>query len=92
VPELVRFAFDNEIMSGGEHKRWLVTLGQFSTVRLERDTQIIIPIYDYGLPRKVCPGTNADEPCAIFEKIHFPVEEFFPPDALRQTDNYRDAR
>ena len=29
-------------------------LGQFSIIRLERDTQLLIPVYDYCMPDKDC--------------------------------------
>ena len=50
-------------------------------MRLERDTQLLIPAYDYCIPEKDCPGGSCqDDPCTIFSQIRFPVEEFFPQD------------
>jgi hypothetical protein len=32
-----------------------------------------------------------EDPCTFFAKIHFPVDEFFPPDSLDTPDGYREA-
>jgi hypothetical protein len=34
--------FDDEIVTGGDEKRIFATLGQFSIIRLERDTQLVV--------------------------------------------------
>ena len=41
------------------------------------------------MPDKECPGTSDDDPCALFGKIRFPVEEFFPPDSGGDCTDYR---
>ena len=61
-------------------------------VRLERDTQLVVPAYDYCMPEKECPGTITDDPCTLFSRIHFPVEEFFPPDSISETEDYRSLK
>ena len=58
-----------------------MTLGQFSIVRLERDTHLLIPMYDYCMPTRECSADQEDgesDPCEIFRQIRFPVGEFFP--------------
>ncbi len=55
-----------------------VTLGIFTIVQLERDVQMLIPAYDFCVPTKEC-CCETEEPCDIFRKISFPVDEFFPP-------------
>ncbi|MFR1516809.1 MAG: hypothetical protein ACLSTT_05810 [Evtepia gabavorous] len=63
----------------------LCDLGQFSMVRLERDSQLLIPMYDYCMPTRECAGGDEDgddDPCEIFRQIRFPVGEFFPPSTL----------
>ena len=67
----------------------LVTLGQFSIIRLERDTQLLIPAYDYCMPDKACQGSSEDDPCSMFSRIHFPIDEFFPPDCITPDADYR---
>jgi len=48
-------------------------------VRLERDVQLLIPAYDYCIPCKECTSNSGEEdPCELFSKVQFPVEEFFP--------------
>ncbi|MGI5855788.1 MAG: hypothetical protein ACOX64_04905 [Candidatus Merdivicinus sp.] len=62
-----------------EVKRYVyVTIGMFSIVQLEREVQMMIPVYDYSVPDKEC-VSSADDPCELFRKIKFPVNEFFPP-------------
>lgn len=88
VPEGILEVFSEPLLlCGGEGRRVLVTLGQFSLVRLERDTQIQIPIYDYCMPSENCAlaglgDCSAEDPCSLFEDVDFPVDEFFPPNAL----------
>mgnify|MGYP005892657607 CR=1 FL=1 len=62
-----------------EGRRYVyVTIGMFSIVQLEREVPMMIPVYDYCVPDKECVAT-ADDPCELFRKIKFPVNEFFPP-------------
>ncbi len=86
------FGSDLDFTSGG--KRVYLTLGQFSIIRLERDTQLLIPVYDYCLPEKECScgGCCDDDPCEVFRQVKFPVDEFFPPNALRSGDGYREIK
>ena len=54
-------------------------------VRLERDSQLLIPMYDYCMPTRECTGKDDDcddDPCEIFRQIRFPVGEFFSPSTL----------
>lgn len=82
LPECVLSWFDDELVLSGECRRLLVTIGQFSIVRLERDTQLLIPAFDYCIPTKVCSETGnvggAESPCDIFSRIEFPVDSFYP--------------
>ena len=55
--------------------------------------QRTIPAYDYCLPDKECPGSAAeDDPCALFSRIRFPVEEFFPPDNEKDCEDYHNRK
>ena len=54
VPTFVGDCFGGELSSGDDSRRIYVTLGQFSIVRLERDTQLLVPVYDYCMPDKEC--------------------------------------
>jgi len=92
VPEVVLAAFDSPIvLEDTATRRVLVSLGQFSLVRLERDSQLLIPTYDYCIPEKDCDGADPGDPCAVFAQVNFPVDEFFPPDTLTMPDGYREA-
>lgn len=91
IPESVGRFFDDEFVLDGGDKRVYCTLGQFSIIRLERDTQLVIPCYDFCMPEKECIGSSDDNPCELFKRIKFPVDEFFPPAPSELTD-YRDAR
>ncbi|MEG2000020.1 MAG: hypothetical protein RR053_01305 [Evtepia sp.] len=90
VPPCICACFGCDLNFGNDRKRVCVTLGQFSIVRLERDTQLLIPVYDYCLPNKECSGGNnnncEDDPCEMFRQVKFPVDEFFPPNASCRDD------
>lgn len=85
IPAGILDAFSEHLVLCDATKRLYVTLGQFSIIRLERDTQLLIPAYDYCMPDKECDGCgHDDDPCSMFSRIRFPVEEFFPPNSLQQ--------
>ncbi len=79
VPDPICGCFRSQITPGDDSRRLYVTLGQFSIIRLERDTQLLIPSYDYCIPEKECPSDDKD-PCDVFSHFRFPTNEFFPPD------------
>lgn len=83
IPQEVIASIPEPLALGDASRLWYVTLGQFSIIRLERDTQIIIPMYDYCLPTKECIGANEDDPCTLFSRIDFPVDAFCPTDRGR---------
>lgn len=94
VPVGICSAFGGELVFGGDTRRLFVSLGQFSIIRLERDTQLLMPAYDYCMPDKECScGSCDDDPCEIFRHVKFPVDEFFPPNtSCSYPDSYRDFR
>jgi hypothetical protein len=83
LPDALKFYFPSGISLNicEPGRRVYVSIGQFSIIRLERDTQILIPVYDYCLPDKECAGTGSgsEDPCELFGMIDFPVDSFFPP-------------
>ena len=91
IPPEILDQFNEPLVLTGIAKRLYVTLGQFSIIRLERDTQLLIPAYDYCMPDKECEGCGpSDDPCTMFSQIRFPVEEFFPPDSVpKYSDEYK---
>lgn len=78
VPEMICSCFDDDLVITDEGKKLYATLGQFSIIKLERDIQLLMPAYDICLPDKECAG-SAEDPCELFQKFKFPVDEFFPP-------------
>lgn len=80
VPESVSRVFDDPIVIGGEAKRAFVSIGIFSIIKLERRVQLLIPSYDYCVPKKQCVGATEDDPCDLFDRIEFPMDEFYPPE------------
>ena len=89
IPQFIRDEFGEDILLDRPGRQISVTLGQFSIIRLERSTQLLIPAYDYCMPEKECIGSTEDDPCTMFSRIRFPVEEFFPPDSIESCDDYR---
>ena len=82
LPQFICCCFDGDLVLSGENRRLYVTIGQFSIIRMERDTQLRIPSYNYCIPTKDCSatGSSTDEsPCDMFSRIQFPVSSFFPP-------------
>lgn len=92
IPSSILSCFPGELSFSGEGKRVYVTLGQFSIIRLERESQLLIPAYDYCIPSKECLGSNDEDPCAVFRRVQFPMEEFFPPNTVSQPESYQDTR
>ena len=93
VPGFINECFGGELSSGDEVRRVYVTLGQFSIVRLERDTQLLVPVYDYCMPDKECAcGDGCEDPCALFRNISFPVGEFFPPNTVKPPESCDDIQ
>ena len=80
IPSSICQMFDEQLVLSGESRRLLVTLGQFSIIRLERDAQLVVPVLDYSLPTKdCCDGISCTEdPCEMFSRIPFPSKQFAP--------------
>ena len=57
IPECIRELYEDPLVLSGGHRQLLVTLGQFSIIRLERDAQLIVPVVDYSIPTKDCSDT-----------------------------------
>ena len=93
VPPAISQCFGGELCGGDEGRRIYITLGQFSIVRLERDSQLLVPVYDYCMPEKECScGNSNEDPCCIFRNISFPVGEFFPPNTVQMPEDYETAK
>lgn len=89
IPSCICDCFGSEFSGTDQGKRIFITLGQFSIVRLERDTQLLIPSFSYCMPEKECAcGNCGADPCDLFRSIEFPVNEFFPPNAVEKNYDY----
>lgn len=94
IPAFISDCFDDDLVMSGDHKRLFVTIGQFSTVRLERDTQITVPVYEYSAPTKACcdDETCEEDPCELFSRIDFPMRAFFPDNRCEGVEPRADCR
>jgi hypothetical protein len=90
IPNAIAACFDEPPVMTDMRRKLFVTLGQFTIIRLMRSTQLLIPAYDYCVPEKECQGSTEDDPCTMFSRIRFPIEEFFPPYTCEaDPDDYR---
>ena len=89
IPQEIIDAIGEELNLTGTGKRLYVTLGQFSMIRLERSVPLTLNAQNY-LPDNECAGGGGDDPCTMFSRVRFPVEEFFPPESLPSEEQYRD--
>lgn len=89
IPQEIVDAIGEELNLTGTGKRLYVTLGQFSMIRLERSVPLTLNAENY-LPDSECAGSSGDDPCTMFSRVRFPVEEFFPPESLPHEEQYRD--
>ena len=79
IPDCILKTIGGNICTSNETQRIYVTIGLFVITRLQRSIQLLIPYYDYCIPQKDCVDTSDDDPCALFDKIQFPFDEFYPP-------------
>ncbi|MBE7053826.1 MAG: hypothetical protein E7391_06085 [Ruminococcaceae bacterium] len=80
VPAPICSIFDEQFVDSDDDRKVFVSLGIFTITRLERDVKLLIPVIDFCVPECECATTTDNNPCDLFEKIKFPVEEFFPPE------------
>ncbi len=86
IPDCVKDYFGGCIVPT-QNRSVLATIGVFSIVQLKRTVQMLIPAYDFCIPDKEC-VTSSDNPCDMFSRVDFPVEQFFPPNlADMDSDN-----
>ncbi len=78
LPDAVTKCFQDELVFSNDSRQLYATVGQFGIIRLERDTQLLIPAYDFCIPEKNCDCPDSEDPCDVFDNISFPTKEFFP--------------
>lgn len=81
VPKCVSRRFGGLFDSTRGEKVVLATIGLFMIIQLEREVQMLMPVYDFCMPEKMCIESSNDTPCDLFKRIQFPAGEFFPPKA-----------
>lgn len=81
IPEQVKRVFGGDFKQENAERAVRVTLGLFTILQLERDVQMLIPAYDFCMPTKEC-ADHTEDPCEAFNRISFPVNEFFPPESF----------
>ena len=79
IPSEIDGMLGGKVNTGDAGRYVYLTIGLFSIVSLEREIQMMVPVYDFCVPEKECVSASADDPCQLFQKIRFPVNEFFPP-------------
>ena len=79
VPGCICNCFSCNLVDPDEGNRLYVTLGLFSIIRLMREVQLLVPSFDFCIPEKECCGPTEEDPCNLFYKMNFPIDEFFPP-------------
>ena len=89
IPQAIVEAIGEDLCLGGCGRKLFVTLGQFSIIRLERDFQLSVDAKSY-LPVKESVGSSDDDPCTLFSRVCFPMDEFYPPDTMPKEEKYRD--
>lgn len=91
IPGSIVECFGEQLVLSGEAKRLYVTIGQFSTVRLQRDTQLSIPVCEYCAPTRECCDEECceEDPCETFSRIDFPMGAFFPECNEQKGNGYR---
>lgn len=92
IPQSILDHFGEDLVLTEGSRALTCTLGQFSIIRLERDSQLVLPVYDYCLPDRECEPGVQDDPCTMFSRISFPVDEFFPPDSVESVSDYRSVK
>ena len=93
IPAFIARSFGEELVfDDSSGRRLYVTLGQFTLVRLERDTQLLVPVYDYCVPQCQCECGSQEDPCGLFRSVAFPMNEFFPPNAVETPCDYNSTK
>ncbi len=79
VPSNICACFNDDLVAGIDRRQVFVSIGLFTIVKLERNVQLLIPAFDFCVPENECIAATDEAPCELFDRIQFPVDEFFPP-------------
>lgn len=83
LPSSICSCFEGSFENVLPQRNVFISIGIFSIVQIERQVQMMVPVYDYCIPEKECTNTS-ENPCDVFKNIEFPINEFFPS---RETDS-----
>lgn len=93
IPESVCNCMDGQIVNTGAGPKLLVSFGIFSIVRIQRNAQLLVQATDYSVPDKEChPATSTDNPCALFNTMPFPSNQFKTTVCPTATETNNNAR
>ena len=57
------------------------------------DTRVAeVPVYDYCVPQSECDCGSQEDPCGLFRSVAFPMNEFFPPNAVETPCDYNSTK
>lgn len=91
LPEGIKERFDSPFIDGEGRNELFVSVGIFSVIRMERPVQIVVPASRFCLPDKdSVPAISSSDPCNVFGRMHFPMDEFFPYAEDCKNDNKTD--
>ena len=77
IPSDICGCLDGQVNTGSDNARLYVSFGIFSVIRIQRPAQLLVQATDYSVPDKeCCPATNNDNPCALFNSMAFPTNQF----------------
>ena len=79
MPGYISSYFESPLTDPDNARRLYVTMGLFSIVRLMREVQLLIPACDFCIPEKESCWPSEEDPCGLFGKMDFPLDQFFPP-------------
>ena len=86
LPRSILEQYDTPLVLHGCARQLYATLGQFSTVRLEQGTQLLVPVFEGYVPEKECSDETGEEaPCDQFSRVEFPVSVFYPAPPAAQS-------
>ncbi len=87
IPDGVAASIGGGVRERNDGNTLLVSLGIFSVTRIERPAQFLVTAEDYSVPDKECCAQEEDDPCSLFRKMAFPVNEFSPAGLSEQRES-----
>lgn len=79
IPDAIASCVGGALSDDEEGNQLLASIGIFSVIRIERPAQYLVSASNYSVPDKECTTNEEDDPCSLFRRMAFPVNEFSPP-------------